>query len=148
MTYHTICNKYDCTHYSDKGAQTRCQMQCIHNIEGCGDHYSPKGKEKESLQHYVVTHMKVDDKGLICGETIWSKVVLAENAKQAAFIIFKELLLKYEKELFNKYYSDTVEEEYGMLRDVLKDHNRQVLLYTSDGQWLEEYSCHMFWLGG
>ena len=92
--------------------------------------------------------MRVDDKGIVYGETIHSEIIEAETAKQAAYNAFRNILLSYEKELSDKYYTDVTEDMYGTLRDALTDHNIYVLLFTENGWWLEEYSAHGFWTGG
>ena len=97
---------------------------------------------------YIITRMKVDDKGSIFGETIWSKVIIAATIKQAAYKAFREVLQRYEKEIFERYYAEASEVEWGILKDALTDYNHWVLLYTLEGQWLEEYSAHGLWTKG
>ena len=72
----------------------------------------------DTKKTYIVTSMKLDEDeaGLIYGDTIRSKLVLAESAKQAAYIAFREILMNHEKELFDKYYYSVVEKEWGMLK--------------------------------
>ena len=96
----------------------------------------------------IITHMQVDKRGVIYGETIWSKEIEAETIRQAAYIAFREILQRYEKVIFEKYYADAIEEEYGILKTALTDYHHWVLLYTPEGQWFEEYSSHGLWTKG
>jgi len=79
--------------------------------------------------------------------TTTTKIVKGDP-KQIIFDTCRELLIKYKKVIYKKYYSDVTVKKYQILMETISDYlpDIWIMLYTDEGWWLEKYSVHRLWI--